>query len=417
MLAMRSIALLGIFLFNPCDPQGPGDPSDSNGGSGTDGDTLGGGGSSGSGGDNTDTGGGWPMTSSASTDPDATTTGFSHPDTDTGGPPAPLDCPGARFVHQSDQGGVTQAMAVDSRGHVLLLVGDEVRDIDATGTLVNTTVVGDDTVAIYWGGVDAADNWYVRVHTLVAATNAVRKYDVGGALVWQSDLPAPPDETSSIQSFAVGPDGTSVAGEWHHDFVDELLKSRLFRLDSAGALVSDVELTGLLKVRAIDAAGKMAVTRNGAGGAMQVLAADGSTVWSTPHPVNGDGWAGLKASGEVTIGALVGNNKLRAARFDATGAVVWNNLPNPLGLNYEVFDTFAVNAAGVSAFSSHVEDIDGTVYVARIDDTGAIAGVHSCTRNFGETFAAIDASGDVYLAGTHYLDVEGPGLPFVVAFD
>lgn len=423
---MRSIVVLGSLFLLQCGPQPAADGATESDASGTGSTSVGGatdaaddaGSATGTGDDGPaslsggpDTGPGDPPDDPSDT---AVDTGL---DTETGGAVGPPACPGARWLATVPVAGDPSAAAVDSRGHVLTLdlAADswDVREFDATGVLVNTVAVGDSAAQLAWGGVDAADSWYVGLRQGAGLpTRVVRKFAVGGVMAWERDLGPAANEEAFLPALAVAPDGATVVTEWWFDDDDH---TRLVKHDAAGVLVWDKPGPPLLQVLDMNVQGAMAAVRfNDFGGEVRGLGSDAATLWTQDRWILDAHWAAIDPAGGVLLGAPTVQLHIGATRYAPDGTILWDHEVTPTGSTNDSFDDFAVNAAGEMAISSRADEW-GVVYVAKLDAAGELVAVHPCTPSFSGTRVAIDDAGAVYLIGGGF---DGSSsVQFVAAFD
>jgi hypothetical protein len=134
--------------------------------------------------------------------------------------------------------------------------------------------------------------------------------------------------------------------------------------------------------------------------------------------------------GSVSFGGstltAVGNTDIFIVEFSSTGAFLWSKSFGAAG-QYQGLDTVIVDAAGnvLIAGQSNSADFGGGAktgfYIAKFDSTGVYAWSNAfpATTSYGGPWLAVDASGDVILAGTFNatVDLGGGTLTSAGGFD
>ncbi|WAS96434.1 hypothetical protein [Nannocystis punicea] len=328
-----------------------------------------------------------------------------------------LDCPGAKWMFTFPEWNSPAALFVDSRGH-LLMGGYEagmtvMHDIDADGVLVGSTVVGSTADGQYnFGGLDASDAWYVAYFSdWQSPTGGVRKYAVGGSLLWDRAVGVLPE--ASAPALAVGADGTTLLSiGWE----DGTYHTRLVRHDTTGSKTLDTTIDGeWLAPLAVDAVGGAAATSIGEHGKALRLGPTGAVQWSRDldEPVTRM-WAGVVAGGDFLFGGAANATPTLAARYTAGGASVWNSVVLPTLDSGDATD-FYFTSGGASAFSHRLFG-PFTAVATRVAPNGEPAGSHVCENAAGSPMQVALAGDDtLYLAGAGMVGTTS--MRFLAAFD
>lgn len=352
-----------------------------------------------------------PDTAPTTTATSSADTGPSHDDTsDTDIPPqpgVPLDqftCADARWRFVEPTLSSPANARVDSRGHLRLTSHWALLEFDETGALVGHIEV---PPPWGWGGIDAADNFYVSFLDERLARKGLRKLAVTGESLWQIDRgPAQANDFSG--RVTVAPDGTTlIAGR--ND-------TRAERYDPAGVLVWDKTLADKRfdDPFAMNTAGVAAAIRYGVDGAVLALAPDASVLWERPFGSRGRAFADIDEGGVVVAASL--SWPPHVIRLASDGAVLWDKtIELPMLADGHV-SAVATNEVGAIALAIGATLHDTQVALAlRLGPDGEVTALHACDPTSDGQGIALDEAGTIYLAGVVWAE-DGEHL-FAVALE
>ena len=329
--------------------------------------------------------------SSSSGGGDETSTGTGGEDID--GPA----CASARWLLVEPRSDDISDIAVDARGHVRFaapIVPSDYRivDIDPAGAIAADLRFDSEAALVRLVGVTPDDGMLVRSSDRGGADprSWLRKFDVTGAQVWQTDLGPYPD--TNLLGLPAAADGSTIVGV---QIVSAALAT-IRKYDPAGDLVWEVPMSeDYLFPNSINAAGFIAAVQPFSPH-LRVLGPDGSTLWDVIAAVPGFDSARIDAAGNVVATSSDG----RLMRFSADGALLWEKQPSSLPVALSSISDWSINQAGEIAITgTNKQTHRDTAF--KLSPAGELAGTVNCER-LSISRVALDEAGALYLGGFHF---------------
>ncbi|HEY0137134.1 MAG TPA: PQQ-binding-like beta-propeller repeat protein [Nannocystis sp.] len=322
---------------------------------------------------------------------DETSTGTGGEDID--GPA----CASARWLLVEPRSDDISAIAVDSRGHVRFaapIVPNEYRivDIDAAGAIAADPRFDSEAALVRFAGVTPDNGILVRFSDRgeTDPRSWLRKFDVAGAQVWQTDLGPYPD--ANLGATFAAPDGSTIVGV-------QVVSAALYTIrkyDPAGALVWEVPVSdAYLFPNSINAAGFIAAAQPFSPRLM-VLRPDGSTLWDLAFDVPGFDRARIDVAGNIVATSSDGN----LMRFSADGALLWEKTPADLPVALSSISDWTINQSGeIAIIGTSKATHRDTAF--KLSPAGELASTVTCERVFISQ-VVLDEAGALYLGGSHF---------------
>ncbi len=323
--------------------------------------------------------------------------GSSSTGTDTGDEPTDFSCAGARWTVVEPKSDDIAAVAVDSRGHArfaaAILPRDyRVLDLDAAGAIASDFRLPTDPSFIRFAGLDGEGNMLLDIRDREGddPRQWLRKYDVSGALLWETDLGPYPD-TNLLGLPRVAADGSTVLGVQLVSAAELTLR----KYDAAGALTWEIPDDSYQSVQAVNAAGFIVMVEP-TGSRVRVRTPDGETLWERSWDVPAIESAHIDAAGHVVAMSPV--NKL--VRYAPDGELLWETTADALPIPLSHIRHMAVNPAGEIAITGSRMGATGDV-AFKLSPAGELAGDFTCDRMTIHR-VAIDEAGALYLGGYRF---------------